>query len=69
MTPKILVVFTSAATSPANGQETGWHLPELAHPWDLLHPRAEIVVASPKGGVAPISKQSVGLHANDSDHQ
>ncbi|CEN60655.1 hypothetical protein ASPCAL03090 [Aspergillus calidoustus] len=65
MAPKILVVLTSAATNPSNGQEIGWYLPELAHPWDVLQSKAEFVVASPKGGVAPISTQSVELFSSD----
>ncbi|KAL2802099.1 class I glutamine amidotransferase-like protein [Aspergillus granulosus] len=65
MTPKILVVLTSAATNPSNGQEVGWYLPELAHPWDVLKSKVDFVVASPKGGVAPISTKSVELFASD----
>lgn len=33
--------------------------PELAHPYDVLAPNAELVFASPKGGVAPIDQGSV----------
>ncbi|KAL2846639.1 ThiJ/PfpI family protein [Aspergillus pseudoustus] len=65
MAPKVLVVLTSAATNPSNGQETGWYLPEFAHPWDVLKTKVDFVVASPKGGVAPINKQSIELFATD----
>ncbi|KAL3458921.1 ThiJ/PfpI family protein [Aspergillus heterothallicus] len=65
MAPKILVVLTSVAINPSNGQEIGWYLPEFAHPWDVLKSKADFVVASPKGGVAPINKQSIELFASD----
>ncbi|KAK5993906.1 Glyoxalase 3 [Cladobotryum mycophilum] len=50
MAKKILVVLTSYDTIESTGQPTGWYLPEFAHPYDVLAPHAEIVVASPKGG-------------------
>ncbi|KAK7701110.1 hypothetical protein SLS64_010442 [Diaporthe eres] len=51
-------------------QPTGWYLPEFAHPFyaltgkdadgkKLSPPRAEVTVASPKGGEAPIDQKSV----------
>ncbi len=39
--------------------------PELAHPYDVLEPKAELVLASPKGGVAPLDPSSVEAFAND----
>ena len=39
--------------------------PELAHPYDVLAPKAELVLASPKGGVAPLDPSSVEVFKND----
>lgn len=39
--------------------------PELAHPYDVLEPKAELVIASPKGGSAPLDPSSVEAFAND----
>lgn len=39
--------------------------PEFAHPYDVLAPKAEIVVASPKGGVAPLDPTSVDMFKSD----
>lgn len=35
------------------------YLPELAHPYEKLAPHAEIVMASPTGGKAPVNQFSV----------
>lgn len=37
----------------------------MAHPYDVLEPKAEIVVASPKGGVAPLDPGSVEMFKAD----
>lgn len=65
MAPKILIVLTSQDKIPATGNPTGWYLPELAHPYDVLKGKAELVIASPKGGVAPLDPGSVEAFAND----
>ncbi|TQW02933.1 ThiJ/PfpI family protein [Cordyceps javanica] len=65
MAPKILVVLTSADKIVKLDKPTGWYLPELAHPYDVLAPKAEIVLASPKGGVAPLDASSVEAFKND----
>jgi putative intracellular protease/amidase len=66
MAPKILVVLTSADKLPLKpGHTTGWFLPELAHPYDVLAPKAELVFASPKGGVAPLDPGSVEMFKED----
>ncbi|KAI1465815.1 ThiJ/PfpI family protein [Daldinia caldariorum] len=63
MAPKVLVVLTSygeildSAGKPI--QKTGWYLPEFAHPYDVLSPKCEIIVASPKGGTAPLDPNSL----------
>ncbi|OPB43266.1 ThiJ/PfpI family protein [Trichoderma guizhouense] len=70
MSPRILFVLTSAAKMN-NGAPTGWYLPEFARPYfhligpDEANPRAEIVVASPAGGLAPIDEVSVKNFKDD----
>ncbi|KAK0383732.1 hypothetical protein NLU13_9643 [Sarocladium strictum] len=66
MAPKILVVLTSADKFEAIDHPTGWYLPEFAHPYDVLSPKTEIVVASPKGGVAPLDPASVEMFKDES---
>ncbi|KAG4221668.1 hypothetical protein PC116_g29856 [Phytophthora cactorum] len=63
MAPKVLVVLTSHGeildSSGKPIQKTGWYLPEFAHPYDVLAPKCEIVVASPRGGAAPLDPNSL----------
>ncbi|KAM0084132.1 hypothetical protein ACKRZS_003677 [Fusarium odoratissimum] len=63
--PKILVVLTSADKVPKTGKQIGWYLPELAHPFHVLNPRAELVYATPKGGESPLDPVSVELFKDD----
>ncbi|KAG5917597.1 hypothetical protein E4U42_007185 [Claviceps africana] len=65
MAKKVLVVLTSADKIVKLDKPTGWYLPELAHPYDVLAPKTEIVVASPKGGVAPLDPSSVEMFKSD----
>ncbi|PYH48653.1 type 1 glutamine amidotransferase domain-containing protein [Aspergillus saccharolyticus JOP 1030-1] len=65
MAPKVLVVLTSQDHFPANNHPTGWYLPEFAHPWEVLHDKAELVIASPKGGKAPLDPSSVKMFESD----
>ncbi|KAL5337372.1 class I glutamine amidotransferase-like protein [Aspergillus crustosus] len=65
MAPKILFVLTSFSRIEANNHPTGWYLPEFAHPWSVLHDKAEIVIASPLGGEAPLDPASVKMFEND----
>jgi len=65
MAPKILVVLSSFAKIESIDSETGWYLPEFAHPYDVLAPKAELTVASPKGGVAPLDPHSVEMFKED----
>ncbi|KZL87234.1 hypothetical protein CI238_10883, partial [Colletotrichum incanum] len=58
--PKLLVVLTSQSILPTRKDtKTGWYLPEFAHPYNALAPFVDIVVASPKGGEAPLDPFSV----------
>ncbi|KAG6006959.1 hypothetical protein E4U21_006578 [Claviceps maximensis] len=65
MGKRVLVVLTSADKIVKLDKPTGWYLPELAHPYDVLAPKTEIVVASPKGGVAPLDPSSVEMFKSD----
>ncbi|KFH42099.1 chaperone protein-like protein [Hapsidospora chrysogenum ATCC 11550] len=65
MAPKILIVLTSVGKIESINHPTGWYLPELAHPYDVLAPKTEIVIASPKGGVAPLDPGSVKMFEKD----
>jgi len=56
--PHVLFVLTSHAKLP-NGNPIGWYLPEFAHPYDALVDHADITIASPQGGVAPLDLSSV----------
>jgi len=67
MAPKILVVLTSADKMTTTGKPTGWYLPELAHPYNVLASKAELVMASPKGGKAPLDQASVEAFKEDKE--
>lgn len=57
---KLLVVLTSQGILPTReNTKTGWYLPELVHPYNVLRPHVEMVFASPKGGEAPIDPYSI----------
>jgi len=63
--PKVLFVLTSHDTLGDSGLKTGWYLPEFAHPYEVLSPHLRIVVASPKGGEAPLDEASVEASKED----
>ncbi|KAK7221408.1 hypothetical protein V2G26_009411 [Clonostachys chloroleuca] len=65
MAPKILVVLTSVDKIESINKPCGWFLPEFSHPYDILAAKAEIVVASPKGGVAPLDPASLDFSKDD----
>ncbi|GLI82244.1 hypothetical protein PoHVEF18_010669 [Penicillium ochrochloron] len=65
MAPKVLVVLTSQDKIPANGHPTGWFLPEFAHPWEVLHQKVGLVIASPNGGEAPLDPGSIKMFEED----
>jgi len=65
MAPKVLVILTSHDKIDALGKPTGWFLPEFAHPYAVLAPHTEIIVASPKGGEAPLDQGSVEAYKED----
>ncbi|KAL7891992.1 DJ-1/PfpI family protein [Trichoderma sp. SZMC 28014] len=65
MSKHVLVVLTSHNIIEASGTPTGWYLPEFAHPYEILAPIANITVASPKGGEAPLDAGSVEMFKSD----
>jgi putative intracellular protease/amidase len=65
MAPKVLFVLTSHDQMGNTGNPTGWYLPEFAHPYEVLAPHAEITIASPKGGKAPLDPSSVEAFKED----
>ncbi|KAL9625586.1 MAG: hypothetical protein Q9160_000299 [Pyrenula sp. 1 TL-2023] len=67
--PKVLFVLTSHDKMGTTDKKTGWYLPEMAHPYAEVSPHAEIVVASPKGGEAPLDPSSVEMFKSDAASQ
>lgn len=65
MAPKVLVVLTSYGKIAGTDKATGWYLPELAHPYDVLAPKTELIFASPAGGEAPLDQASVEAFKSD----
>ncbi|KAF7986982.1 hypothetical protein HWV62_47 [Athelia sp. TMB] len=61
---KILFVFTSA-NKTLTGAQTGWYLPEAAHPYYVLAPTHEIDFAAPNGPNPPVDEGSVKLFTDD----
>jgi putative intracellular protease/amidase len=62
MKKKILFVVTSHSQLGNTGKATGYYLPEVAHPWHVLHIAGfEIDFVSPLGGKAPVD----GVDLND----
>ncbi|RKU48815.1 hypothetical protein DL546_006653 [Coniochaeta pulveracea] len=66
MAPKVLIVLTSHSKLGDTGKPTGWYLPELAHPYDVLVDAGfELTIASPAGGEAPLDPASVEMFKED----
>ncbi|EME44608.1 hypothetical protein DOTSEDRAFT_72158 [Dothistroma septosporum NZE10] len=65
--PKVLFVLTSHDKMGDTDNPTGWYLPEFAHPYYKLAPHAEITIASPKGGEAPLDPSSVEMFKEDAE--
>jgi len=65
MAPKVLFVLTSHNKIDKINKPTGWYLPELAHPYEVLAPHTEIIIASPAGGEAPLDQGSVDAFKED----
>jgi len=55
MKKKILFVVTSHDKKGNTGEDTGYYLGEVSHPWEVLHQAGyEIDFVSPKGGTPPV---------------
>lgn len=55
MKKKILFVVTSHDKKGSTGEDTGYYLGEVSHPWEVLYkPGYEIDFVSPKGGTPPV---------------
>ena len=55
--PKVLAILSSAPE--------GWYLPEFAHPYEVLSPAVDFIVASPKGGSTICDPDSIELFKGD----
>ncbi|KAF8212716.1 class I glutamine amidotransferase-like protein [Mycena galopus ATCC 62051] len=64
--PAILFVLTSANKALTGGQ-TGWFLPEAAHPYYIFAPHATIEFASPKGPNPDVDEGSVKMFEADAE--
>lgn len=70
MAPKVLIVLTSHGHIEAANKPTGWYLPELSHPYDVLSSAGiTLITASPKGGIAPLDPASIEASKSDASAQ
>jgi len=66
--PRVLFVFTSCNKNLKGGQ-TGWYLPEAAHPYYKLHSSVDIDFAAPAGPNPPVDEGSVKNFKDDESVQ
>ncbi|KZT29311.1 ThiJ/PfpI [Neolentinus lepideus HHB14362 ss-1] len=64
MSKRILFVFTSC-NKTVTGAQTGWYLPEAAHPYYTLSPHFTIDFAAPLGANPPVDEDSVQMFKDD----
>jgi putative intracellular protease/amidase len=63
---KILMVLTSNDKLGESGEQTGWYLPEAAHPYAVFKGAGLAMTwASPKGGLAPVDAGSIDASKDD----
>ncbi|CAE6429783.1 unnamed protein product [Rhizoctonia solani] len=62
--PSVLFVFTSA-NKTLTGAQTGWYLPEAAHPYYVLHDKVKIDFAAPNGPNPEVDQDSVQMFKDD----
>lgn len=61
-TRRVLFVLTNHGELGDTGRDTGYYLPEAAHPWSVLREAGrEIDLASPDGGPVPVDPESRDL--------
>lgn len=63
----ILFIVTSHDELGLTGKRTGWYLPEVAHPYNILKQYYHITVASPKGGKTPMDPASAEAFKDDEE--
>ncbi|KAJ3107681.1 hypothetical protein HDU96_007832 [Phlyctochytrium bullatum] len=64
----ILFIVTSHSELGSTGKKTGWYLPEVAHPYNILTRAGfNITVASPLGGKTPMDPGSAEAFAKDEE--
>lgn len=62
----VLMVFTSHNKLGDTDTQTGWYLPEAAHPYKVFKEAGlAISAASPKGGLAPVDEGSIEASKED----
>jgi putative intracellular protease/amidase len=62
MNKNALIIVTSNDKLGDSGQKTGWYLSEVSHVyWPLVNDGFNVEFASPKGGIAPVEKDSLKL--------
>ncbi|KAF9821265.1 hypothetical protein IEO21_00873 [Rhodonia placenta] len=61
---RILFVYTSCSRT-LTGAQTGWYLPEAAHPYYVLAAHHEVDFASPNGPNPPVDEGSVEMFKDD----
>ncbi|KAG8710965.1 hypothetical protein FRC08_016496 [Ceratobasidium sp. 394] len=64
MPSRVLFVFTSA-NKTLTGAQTGWYLPEAAHPYYVLNGKYTIDFAAPKGPNPDVDEGSVKAFTDD----
>jgi putative intracellular protease/amidase len=66
MKGKILIVLTNNDRLGDTGKQTGWYLPEVAHPYEVFTKNGFLVdFVTPKGGPAPVDQGSVKDWSHD----
>jgi putative intracellular protease/amidase len=65
---RVLMVLTSNDKLGDSGEQTGWFLDECAHPYFVfIKAGFQVTFASPKGGVAPLSEDSLNLEDDENN--
>lgn len=60
MSGKVICVVTSHSQLGTTDKKTGWYLPEVAHPYDVLTKAGyQVTFVSPKGEKAPMVRLSL----------
>jgi putative intracellular protease/amidase len=68
MSKTIALVLTNIDRIPDNNKQTGWYLPEVAHPYyTFIHNGYKVLFVTPKGGHAPVDQGSIEAFKNDKE--